>query len=145
MPEALLPEQIVASVRLLRLSGRDEIRVRLEPPELGTVRLRVVAVDGELTVRMQAQRVATAEALQQALPQLREALQQAQFSTSTLEVMTGDGWSFQAESGQGEAEGAESESLGIVPGDDGEAEPREGEVTAVGAGDASGQLVDYRA
>ncbi len=104
------PEQVISAVRLLRLTGRDEIRLRLDPPDLGTVHVRVVEENGRLAVHLRAEHAGTADLLQQLLPQLRQQLQTAALSLESLESSLGNGFGFApghsgTDQGDGEAWG----------------------------------------
>lgn len=98
-------DQITGAVRLLRLSGREEIRLRLDPPELGAVRVQLVERDGGISVLLRAEQALSADLIRQALPQLREALENAQVVVSDLGASLGETSDFApGHSGDGQAE-----------------------------------------
>ena len=90
---------------MLQLSGREEIRLRLDPPELGAVRVRLVEQDGAITVLLRAEQALSAELIRQALPQLREALENARVVVGDLGASLGDASEFgPGQSGDGAAQ-----------------------------------------
>ncbi len=132
-PTPPLAEQIVTSVRLLRAEGRDEIRIRLDPPELGTLRIRVIDAEGGLSVQMRAEQAAAFEAIQ-------KALQQAQVPSHELDVTQGDGWDFQAgQPHQDSGDRSAPEGGGAAP------DAESGSAPAAESDPRGGSLVDYRA
>ena len=66
--------QVVAGIGRLRPEGRHEVSLRLDPPELGAVRIEAVLTGPHLTLQIHASLPATRDALEQALPRLRESL-----------------------------------------------------------------------
>jgi flagellar hook-length control protein FliK len=62
--------------RAFHAIGEDggQIRLRLSPPELGSLRLEVTLRDGVMTARLEAETVAAHTVLSESLPQLRERL-----------------------------------------------------------------------
>ncbi len=131
-------DQVIASVRLLRASGRQEIRLRLEPPDLGTVRVRVVEENGVLSVQLRAEQAAALEAIRQALPQLRQGLENAQVTLADLEAALDDEAAFSAHHRERDESGDEPNGRARLDAD-GEVE------SAVGVRVASDNLVDFRA
>jgi flagellar hook-length control protein FliK len=68
--------QIVRSARLMTSRGVSEIRLRLEPPTLGEVSLRIVSQDGNaVKLEIVARYAETRSLLESGLPALQEALQ----------------------------------------------------------------------
>ena len=72
--ETAQPEIARAAFQLSR-SGGGQAEVRLSPPELGTVRVRMSIRDGEITVRLVVQSDSAGQAVSSQLGQLRAALQ----------------------------------------------------------------------
>lgn len=71
--------------------GGGELRVRLQPPELGELDLRLVVTEGnKLSLRIAAERADLAELLQQHLGELEQALQSAGLQITDAEVQTRD-------------------------------------------------------
>jgi flagellar hook-length control protein FliK len=66
--------QVVTGIGRLRTEGRQEVSLRLDPPELGAVRVEAVLNGPHLTLQIHASMPATRDALEQALPRLRESL-----------------------------------------------------------------------
>jgi flagellar hook-length control protein FliK len=67
-------DQIVRTARILRQEGGTELRMRLEPPTLGWVRVSVRATEDALSLAIDAERPETRSLLIQTLPDLRQAL-----------------------------------------------------------------------
>lgn len=66
--------------------GATELRVRLDPPELGEVRIRFIAEAGRVRARVRATDGATAELLRNRAGELREALRGAGIPLTDLDV-----------------------------------------------------------
>ena len=69
-----LGESMAGRIRLLIDQGTGEARLRLNPPELGTIDVRISVVDDKTFVHMTASHSAGRDALEQSLPRLRELL-----------------------------------------------------------------------
>jgi hypothetical protein len=69
-------EQLVERLRVIRGEGRHELSLRLDPPELGVVRVEAVMHGHRLALLIHAEGEHARDALAQALPRLREALAQ---------------------------------------------------------------------
>jgi hypothetical protein len=69
-----LVDQVVRSVRLVHRDGRHELSLRLDPPELGAIRIEATLEGRQLALAIHADREPARAALEQALPQLRESL-----------------------------------------------------------------------
>jgi flagellar hook-length control protein FliK len=82
-------DQIATRLRDVRTDGRHEISLRLDPPDLGTVRIDARLEGTRLQVQIHAERATTGEALADALPRLREALSQQGFVPSEISVHLG--------------------------------------------------------
>jgi len=83
---ALPVDQIVRAARILRQDGRTEMRVHLEPPTLGWVRVRVTASRDALALNIDAERPETQTLLSQALPELQAALTSRGLEVASLTV-----------------------------------------------------------
>ena len=80
--------------------GQERAELRLEPPSLGRMAIRV-DVDGErLALSIQVQQGAAREALENALPRLREMVAEQGLSLGDVDISGGEG-----ESGAGAAQG----------------------------------------
>ena len=88
VPEpAPVERQVVEALRMLpRTEGRHEVRMVLNPPELGEVRVRLIVSEGGASVFLGTQTESAREAIQAALPQLREVLQAKNLEPKGLEV-----------------------------------------------------------
>lgn len=69
-------EQVAERVGLAHREGRGEVSFRLEPPELGAVRIQAVLEGQRLTLHIRTEHDAARAALEQSMPQLRESLSQ---------------------------------------------------------------------
>lgn len=69
-----LGESMAGRIRLMIDHGAGEARLRLDPPELGTIDVRISVVDDKTFVHMTASHAAGRDALEQSLPRLRELL-----------------------------------------------------------------------
>ncbi len=109
-PARVIAERAVSHVTerldLMAREGVQEARVRLNPPELGEVRIRLTVEGGNLDVSLASDRPATREMLMTALPDLRQALEARSLSPQRLDVDSqgaGSPWSDRgAESEQGD-------------------------------------------
>jgi len=84
---APVERQVVEALRILpRGDGQHEVRMRLNPPELGEVSVRMVVKEGSASVFMSTQTDAAREAIQSALPQLRDVLESRDLRAQELHV-----------------------------------------------------------
>jgi flagellar hook-length control protein FliK len=67
-------EQVVAHATRFEGDGRHAVHVRLDPPDLGAVRIDAVLDGRDLTLTIRAERESARELLLDGLPELREAL-----------------------------------------------------------------------
>lgn len=79
-------DQIVRAARILLRDGGTRMEVRLEPPELGTVRISADARGEALALTITAERPDTRALLAQALPEVRHALESRGVGAATVEV-----------------------------------------------------------
>ncbi|MFP4306527.1 MAG: flagellar hook-length control protein FliK [Desulfococcaceae bacterium] len=82
--------QVGDRVRMILREGRSEIRMSLEPPELGSVRVHIAAEHGHVTVRMIAEMPAVRDVLENGLPQLRAGLESGGLDVDGFEVLVSD-------------------------------------------------------
>ncbi len=82
-------DQMVTSVRLIRRDGRHELSLRLEPPDLGAVRIEATLDGRHLTLDIRADQEPARLILERSLPQLRESLAQHGLSADRLTVQLG--------------------------------------------------------
>jgi hypothetical protein len=82
-------EQIAARVGLLLRERRQAITLRLDPPELGGVRIDAVIEGHRLSLRIRAEREPAREVLVESLPRLAEALARQGIETGQVTVELG--------------------------------------------------------
>ena len=70
-----VPDQVLKTLRSAIMNGEKEIQLRLDPPELGSVRLGLVMDGEQLQVTVQASSELSRKALEEALPDLRRLLE----------------------------------------------------------------------
>jgi flagellar hook-length control protein FliK len=87
-PEALV-RQLVPELAALGREGRHELVLRLDPPELGAVRIEAWLDGRELTLRIRAEDAGARDLLEQGLPRLREALAQEGLTAQRVSVQLG--------------------------------------------------------
>jgi len=80
-----LVEQVVTRLTPLR-QGHQEVSLRLEPPDLGSVRVEAVLDGQRLTLRITAEQESAKTLLESTLPRLKESLSQQGFVTDQLTV-----------------------------------------------------------
>lgn len=90
-PGPTVTEQVAVRVAATARPGRHEISVRLDPPELGAVRIDVVVEGTRVTLRIGAELDVAREALERSLPALRESLAQHGLVTDRVTVHLGLG------------------------------------------------------
>src|SRR5690606_29155809 len=67
-------ESVASRIRIMVDQGAGEARLRLNPPELGSIDVRISVVDDKTFVQLTASHAAGRDALEQSLPRLRELL-----------------------------------------------------------------------
>ena len=82
-------DQIATRLRDVRGPGHHEISVRLDPPELGAVRIDARLDGARLQLSISAEHAPTGELLADALPRLRDALSQQGFVPTDVTVHLG--------------------------------------------------------
>lgn len=87
-PRAVV-DQVAQRVLLISRDGQHEVSMRLEPPELGAVRIDAVLTGRQLTLHIRAEQEPTRDLLEQALPRLRESLAQHGIATDRVTVQVG--------------------------------------------------------
>lgn len=89
------PSEILAQVgervRLVLQEGRSEIKMQLEPPDLGSVRVHITTEHGNVTVRMVTEVPAVRDVLENGLTQLRAGLEGNGLDVDGFEVTVSDG------------------------------------------------------
>jgi len=84
--DAAWGEQISERVVVMAGNNLKSAEIRLTPAELGPLRIRVSVEDGAANVTFHAQQAVTREAIEQALPRLREMLAENGLSLGDAEV-----------------------------------------------------------
>lgn len=79
-------EQLVSEVKLRQVQGQNDLMVKLNPGELGTIRLRITQGDGGLTSQIQASSDHVRNMLQAHLPAITEALSGAGLKVQQVTV-----------------------------------------------------------
>ncbi len=89
-------EQVAARLGEIRHGDRREIVLRLDPPDLGVVRIEARLEGTRLHVQIHTEQASTRELLAETLPRLRESLSQQGFEPSSISVHLGlDGSGYQ--------------------------------------------------
>lgn len=92
-PAEQLARALVSRAEVVVRGGRTDFHLRLEPPELGSVRVHLVAVEHAVAARVVASDEGTRQALEKQLPVLRQALAEAGLSLKSFAVSGGGaGW-----------------------------------------------------
>lgn len=86
-----IQDAILARFDESQLPGRTEITVRLNPPELGQVRVHLLSLDDRVTGRLVVQDEAVRTALESQLPELRQKLEQAGIDLGRFDVARDNG------------------------------------------------------
>lgn len=101
-----IEDQVFRQIRMKLEPGLSQVDIRLQPPELGAVRIRFEMEGDRMTARVEAKEAATAVMLERNLPELKSTLAQAGFDVKEFEITTSAasfGLGFQ-EQGTNEAE-----------------------------------------
>jgi flagellar hook-length control protein FliK len=78
--------EVVRSARMIRTNTRSELRVQLDPPELGRMKVEVEMRDGNLEVRIRVENPEVRTAIRNELADLERGLKSAQVDVSRFEV-----------------------------------------------------------
>ncbi len=89
-PAVQLADSIVTHASLTERDGKVEFQIRLDPAELGPVKIKLVAVGDRLTAEVVVSSDAVRQMVESQLPDLRQRLADAGLNVPTLEVSTGD-------------------------------------------------------
>ena len=88
-------EQVIRQMNLEIRPGVQEVLIKLEPRELGDVRLRIISQDGAITARIAVETTSVKAIMESAMPELRTNLQQQGIQLVDFSVQVGtDGFSF---------------------------------------------------
>jgi hypothetical protein len=77
---------IVAHVQARPEAGETELRVRLDPPELGTVKVKIVSTGGDVRAELQVTSDAVRRVVESQLPELRQKLEDAGVRVQRMDV-----------------------------------------------------------
>jgi flagellar hook-length control protein FliK len=81
-----VPEQVLMALKQALKNGQNQLQLRLDPPELGHVRLHLSIDGNRMKVVLEVNAETTREVLQEAVPQLRQILQDDQIGLDEFEV-----------------------------------------------------------
>lgn len=97
-----MSEAFVTHARVVETGGTHEFQLRLDPPELGEVKVRVLAMGDRVEARLVVSDDAVKRLIESQLPELRQRLEAAGVNVPTFDVSTdgggrhggtgGDGW-----------------------------------------------------
>ncbi len=88
---AQLQDAFVIQARVIERGGRHEFQLRLDPPELGEVKVRVLAMGDKIEARLVVSDDAVRKLIESQLPDLRQRLEQAGVSVPKFDVTTDGG------------------------------------------------------
>ncbi len=86
-------DQVVRAIRVDLSEGRSEMHMRLDPPDLGQLQVRLVSEGGAVTARFHAETETVRALLESQLPALREALSEAGIKVQQFNVYAGTDFS----------------------------------------------------
>jgi len=84
-------DQLVEAVRVQLLAGGRELRVSLDPPELGEIRLVVRDEVGSISVKVAVASAEVRQAVEAGIPQLEKALAECGIDVGSFDVWVEDG------------------------------------------------------
>jgi flagellar hook-length control protein FliK len=76
------------SVRGAVINGDTEVRLRLDPPEMGSLEIHIARQDGAIRIRVEATLASARDVIEQALPALQQALEARDMRVDRLEIRT---------------------------------------------------------
>lgn len=88
---AQVSDAYVSQARVIERGGRHEFQLRLDPPELGEVKVRVLAMGDKVEARLVVSDDAVRKMIESQLPELRQRLEQAGVSVPKFDVTTDGG------------------------------------------------------
>lgn len=86
-----LPGEIADTVRMAAFRGDAEVRLVLNPPDLGHLDIRITSGDGGLRVTLEASQSGTRDLIDRSLVQLQQALESRDLRLDRIEVRAADG------------------------------------------------------
>lgn len=84
-------EQIAQKVRLYLREGRSDIRLRLEPPELGHIKLKFSVTGNRLEASIEVENLNVMRAIERDIPRLKESISSAGIDVGRLDVLCHEG------------------------------------------------------
>lgn len=84
-----LEDQVLRQIKIKLQPGLSQVQISLNPPELGSVRIRFEMQGDRMKARIEARESVTAALLERHLPELRQAMSQAGIEVKEIEVLTG--------------------------------------------------------
>ncbi|MCU0703218.1 MAG: flagellar hook-length control protein FliK [Fimbriiglobus sp.] len=88
---AQLQEAFTVHARVIETGGGHEFQIRLDPPELGEVKVRVLALGDRVEARLVVSDDAVRKLIESQLPELRQRLEQAGVTVPRFDVSTDTG------------------------------------------------------
>jgi flagellar hook-length control protein FliK len=88
---AQLSDAFVTHARVIENGGTTEFQLRLDPPDLGEVKVRVLATGDRIEARLVVSDDAVKRLIESQLPELRQRLEAAGVSVPKFDVTTGGG------------------------------------------------------
>lgn len=85
-----LPADVADSVQTAVLRGDSEVRLVLNPPELGQVEVNIVTHEGGLRIRLEASHPGARDLMERSLPALQQALEARELRVERLTVQATD-------------------------------------------------------
>jgi len=82
--------QVIRKFEVLLLGGREEAYLRLEPKELGTLRIKIVMEDGMISARLEANNHMVKSVLEANLANLKQSLEDKGFNIKGFQVSVGE-------------------------------------------------------
>ncbi|HIH96161.1 MAG TPA: hypothetical protein HA348_01495 [Thermoplasmata archaeon] len=82
--------QVIRKFEVLLLGGRKEAYLRLEPKELGTLRIKIVMEDGMISARLEANNHMVKSVLEANLANLKQSLEDKGFNIKGFQVSVGE-------------------------------------------------------
>lgn len=86
-----LTAPILAHVQARPDAGETELRIRLDPPELGTVKVKIVSTGTDVRAELQVTSEAVRRVVESQLPELRQKLDEAGVRVQRMDVTTDSG------------------------------------------------------
>jgi flagellar hook-length control protein FliK len=96
-------EEVIQRIQVMVEGGVSQARLRLNPPELGSLEIRIALTEDRATVHFAASHAAARDALEAGLPRLRELLEAAGLALADGQVAGGDSAADERKSGQAPA------------------------------------------